>query len=127
MNTNLMAVALASAFFAWTPSAHGQLTTERFIPVGRSPGISGVRSYIGDVERVEVEGRTCTVSGPQGSRTIKVTTRTRIWLDRSEQRLPNTVGTLWDLQPGRRVEVRYVDDEAKGAADWIKVVVTAGG
>jgi hypothetical protein len=32
-----------------------------------------------------------------------------------------------DLQPGRRVEIKYADYQTKDAAHWIKVVVPANG
>jgi hypothetical protein len=32
-----------------------------------------------------------------------------------------------DLQVGRRVEVKYLDDQTRDTADWVKVAVTAGG
>ncbi len=115
------------AVLGWAPNAHGQQTTEQYIPVGQSPGVSGVYSYIGQIESADASNRTVTVSGPEGARTIRVTEETSIWLDRSELRLTNQTGSMADLQPGRRVEVKYADEETKETAAWIKVVVTESG
>jgi hypothetical protein len=127
MKRSLSIIAVFFALLGWAPNAHAQHMTEQFIPVGQSPGISGKYSYIGQIEAIDVQNKTVTVAGPEGSRTIKVTDRTWIWLDRSEQRLTNEVGSMSDLQPGRRVEVKYVDYETKDAAHWIKVVVPGAG
>ena len=123
MKRTLIAVALGAALSGWTGVARAQQTTERFIPVGKSPGISGVRSYLGEIVTVDVQRKTFTVRDGQTLRTIKVVARTRIWRDRSAQRVPNDVGDMPDLQAGRRVEVLYVDDQRKDTADWIKVVM----
>jgi hypothetical protein len=121
MTRGLSGIATIIAIMCWAPVANGQEMTERYIPVGQSPGISGVYSYIGEIQTVDLENRTVTVQGPEGARTIRVTDETRIWLDRSQQRLTNLVGGMEDLQPGRRVEIKYVDYETKDAAYWIKV------
>lgn len=111
----------------WTGTAGAQRTTEQYIPIGQSPGISGVRSYIGAITAVDPQRRTFTVQDSTGPHTIRVAERTRIWLDRSAERLSNEAGDLTDLRVGRRVEVKYVDDQARDTADWIKVAVAAGG
>jgi hypothetical protein len=127
MNPSLIAVVLGAALLGFAPGAHGQRMTEQFIPVGQSPGVSGVHSDIGEIAAVDAAKRTLTIEGAAGSRTVKLGPRTRIWLDRSQQRATNAVGSMSDLRAGRRVEVRYVNDTTKEAADWIKVVVPAGG
>ncbi len=106
--------------------AYGQQATERYIPVGKSPGISGKYTYLGQIERVDSEKRTIVVAGPEGNRTITVTDATKIWLDRTQEKLSNQRGGMGDLEPGRRVEVNYVDYEKKEQADWIKVVIPGG-
>ena len=127
MQRTTRAIALAAALLGCARVAQGQRTTEQFIPLGQSPGISGVRSYIGPILSVDARNRTFTVRGPDatGTQTIKVVARTRIWLDRSAQRLTNLVGSMTDVQVGRRVEVTFVDDKTKDTADWIKVALPA--
>jgi hypothetical protein len=127
MKRTWIAVTLALALCALARDAHAQQTTERFIPVGQSPGISGTRSYLGEIVSVNLQRKTFTVRDAQGLRTIKVAPRTRIWLDRSAQQLTSQTGSMTDLAVGRRVEVLYVDDRRKDTADWIKVVVASGG
>jgi len=121
------AVTLALALCASARDARAQQTTERFIPVGQSPGISGTRSYLGEIVSVNLQRKTFTVRDAQGLRTIKVAPGTRIWLDRSAQQLTNVDGSMTDLEVGRRVEVLYVDDRRRDTADWIKVLVASGG
>ncbi len=127
MKRGWIGIAALVASLGWAPDAHGQQTTERYIPVGQSPGVSGVYSDIGQIESVDASNRTVTVSAPEGARTITVTEETSIWLDRSELRLTNETGSMADLRPGRRVEVKYADEDTKETAAWIKVVVTESG
>ena len=127
MKRGWIGIAAVVASLGWAPDAHGQQTTGRYIPVGQSPGVSGVYSDIGQIESVDASNRTVTVSAPEGARTITVTEETSIWLDRSELRLTNETGSMADLRPGRRVEVKYADEDTKETAAWIKVVVTESG
>jgi hypothetical protein len=127
MMRSLVSVALAAALSGWGSQALAQRTTERFIPVGQSPGVSGVRSYLGQLVAVDAGRRTVGVRDPKGPGTVKVTARTLIWVDRSAQQLTNEVGSFTDLLTGRRVEIKFVDDETKDTADWIKVVAPTGG
>ena len=127
MKHNVMTLAMAAALLGGARDAAAQRTTERYIPVGQSPGISGIRSYIGGITAVDSQRKTFTVTDSAATHTIKVTEQTRIWLDRSAQRLPNEVGGIADLQAGRRAEVKFVDDRTRDTADWIKVAIPAGG
>ncbi len=126
MRRQLSGLAVIVATLCWASSAQAQKMTERYIPIGQSPGISGTYSYIGQIESVDTNNRTVTVRGQEGSRTIKVTDKTWIWLDRSQQRQPNMRGAMSDLQPGRRVEVKYTEYQTKDTADWIKVAPGSG-
>lgn len=102
--------------------AEGQEATERFIPLGRSPGLSGTLTDLGTIESIDTQARSITLAGMPEGRRVSVTERTRIWLDRSGLEMTNTVGGFSDLEPGLRAEVKYEDPEAKAVADWIKVV-----
>ena len=102
-------------------SAYAQESTERYIPIGQSPGISNVVSYIGQIESVDAAARTVTFSGPEGSMTVRVADTTRIWVDRSGSRQSNLVGTFRDLKPGTRAEVKFLDPERRQVAQWVKV------
>ena len=127
MKKGLSGIAAVIAILCWTSSAFGQEKTERYIPIGQSPGISGMYAYLGEIQSIDAEDRTITVQGAQGSRTIRVTDETWIYLDRTKQRMTNLVGEWTDLQPGRTVEIKYVDYETKDASYWIKVEGAGGG
>ncbi|MEE8060823.1 MAG: hypothetical protein V3T16_03300, partial [Gemmatimonadales bacterium] len=54
--------ALAAAACIFGVSAlQGQESTEQFIPIGKSPGMSGMYSMIGEVVSVDAQNRTVTV------------------------------------------------------------------
>jgi hypothetical protein len=108
-------------------NGQAQRATEQFIPVGQSPGVSGVLSYLGDCEAVDEQSRTVTMRDAQGqSRTVKVGPATLIWLDRSAARQGNQPGSFPDLHRGYRMEVFPAPDRPDTAV-WIKVVVAGGG
>jgi hypothetical protein len=116
-------VGLAAATVA--APANAQRTTEQFIPLGKSPGVSGIMAYMGTLSGVNPTAKTVTISGPQGEITLQVTASTWIWLDRASQRRPTTAGKLTDLKVGWTAEVKYLDPEKKKGAEWIKVAVPA--
>lgn len=99
-------------------SAPGQQATERYIPIGRSPGLAGDLVSRGPIERVDAEAGTLEVAGGHG--VIRLSERTRIWIDRSAQGLTNLRGSLADLRPGLTVEIKTVAAE-QHEADWIKI------
>jgi hypothetical protein len=114
-----MSVLLASAFVP----GFGQRTTEQFIPIGKSPGLSGKHSSIGEIETYDAESRALTIVTPAGKQTLALTDQTRIWLDRSKQKLASAKGEVAELKKGRKVEVKYADAERKTGAEWIKVEI----
>jgi hypothetical protein len=105
------------------PAAYGQEATEIYIPIGQSPGLSEKTSLIGTLESVDRGRKTVTVSSPSGARTVALTERTSIWLDRSLQKQPNRSGAIADLQQGRKIEIKLRKGEPKPVAEWIKVQV----
>jgi hypothetical protein len=123
LRSGLVALAAAAALL-WVPAAvEGQMMTEQFIPIGQSPGLSSTDTAIGEIEAVDAAARTIILGG----RSIAVTARTRIWLDRSALRQTNTAGGFADLRRGRRAEVKYEDKTRRETAEWIKVVPESGG
>ena len=114
-----VAIALISAIF----QAHAQKETERYIPLGQSPGVSQKYTSIGEISHVDPAARTVTVTEQAGRRTVKITEKTRIWLDRTKLKQANLSGSFTDLQKGRRVEVKYEDPERRQIADWVKVEI----
>jgi hypothetical protein len=118
----MVAALLASASYA-----HGQKQTERFIPLGRSPGLSGKVTHVGTVEAADAGARTIIVAWGDHRYTSRVTAQTSIWLDRSRLKLTTLDGTFADLQRGRRVEVMPAGPGPGAAAEWVKVEITAAG
>ncbi len=104
--------------------AYGQKQTERYIPLGQSPGVSGKYTLIGEIRTVDPQAQALTILGPSGTQTAIVTPRTKIWLDRSKLKLTNLTGGFSDLRVGRRAEVKYEDAQKKKFAEWIKVQLT---
>ena len=110
----LIFLALASSL------AVGQETTEQFIPIGKSPGISGEYSYVGVVVAVDTEAHTIDVQSDRGTKTFRVSKKTRMWLDRSKARRSNPEASYADCEVGVTVEVMYLHDD-ETTADWIKI------
>ena len=103
--------------------AHGQRQTERYIPIGQSPGVSGKATRVGTIEAVDAGARTFSLATDEGRFEIAVPPGTRIWLDRSRGRQSAQSGDFGDLKIGRRAEVRFAQPARKGPAGWIKVEV----
>lgn len=99
---------------------HGQQSTERYIPIGKSPGVSDEYSYIGTITSVDTDEHTIEVDSNRGTRTIEIAENTRIWLDRSATKRSNMVGSYSDCQVGRKVEVMHMRGD-ESVADWIKI------
>ena len=113
----MLAVALALVTDA------GQWATEQYIPIGKSPGISGEYSRIGTIEAIDVDARQVTIATETGPVVVELTENTIVWVDRSELGEANTAGSFDDLAEGREVEVLSEERERRGEgpAAWIKV------
>ncbi len=113
---------LVAAGWLWiAPAAPAQQATEQFIPIGKSPGESGRRTLVGEIDSFDAGTRTLVVVAPAGRQSVKLADQTRIWLDRSKQKQGALKGAAADLRKGARVEVKYKDPENKTTAEWIKV------
>lgn len=126
MRTHIFRAMLVVALSSSAQAVLAQQTTEQFIPIGQSPGVSSVQSYIGEVESIDLSAGTVTVVGPDGSMTFTITDSTHVWLDRSGMQESNGVGAPADIAVGRRVEVKYRDPQTREEAAWIKVAMTTG-
>ena len=113
------AAALLIALLAGT-AARAQQSTEQFIPIGFSPGVSNVSSFIGPVTAVDGTSRTFSLQVDGEPRTLRVSAETRIWLDRSKARKTSIDAGFGDIQPGSLIEVRY-DEEDPEMAVWVKI------
>lgn len=104
-----------------------QKSTEMFIPIGKSPGLSGKHTSIGKVAAVDAGADAITLRVDRDTRVIHCSSDTKFWVDRSKLRLPNQVGSLADCRVGRRIEVKYVGNNESGAvAEWVKIEVVSG-
>ena len=124
MRSLMRAAGVGFALLCAAAPAHAQRSTEQFIPVGQSPGVSNTVTSVGMVDTLIMQQRMVTVREQAVRRTVRITDKTWIWLDRSKLKLPNLRGRLADLQKGRRVEVKYADPETKLVAEWVKVEIT---
>ncbi len=124
MRKHAISIALLISCLSGASLAQGQEATERYIPIGQSPGLSRQYNYMGPIDAGDPENRTLTVAGPSGARVVKLTERTRIWLDRSMLESTSSSGSFEDCLLGRTVEVKYEDPSRRELADWIKVQIT---
>ncbi len=123
MRTLLIGLAATIALLCANSHAHGQKATERYIPLGQSPGVSQKYTSIGEIAAADARAGTVTIVESGGPRTVKVTGETRIWLDRTKLKQTNLTGGFADLRAGRRAEVKYRDPAQRQIADWIKVEI----
>ena len=116
-------IAAAALVLASMDVADGQQTTEQFIPIGQSPGLSGVVTYVGEIVAVNPAAGSLTMrrSGDADAVAVSVVDDTRIWLDRSSSGLPNVTGTFADLTVGSVAEIHFRDPDERRSAAWIKV------
>jgi hypothetical protein len=128
MLAGLAAAALAAA------SASAQRLSEQFIPVGRSPGVSGVSAVIGTVTTVDQARGIMMVEVAGVPTSFVMTPRTQVWLDRSDLREMSLEVGYDGLRVGDVVEVKRGDPEVQAAAfgpnaariaDWIKIEASA--
>lgn len=100
----------------------GQKSTELFVPIGESPGLSGVHTLIGRVQAVNPAARTLTVAAAAGARSVRLDDKTLVFIDRSKLRQLSTIGTLADFRPEQNAEVKFRNNNAAaGIAEWVKV------
>lgn len=118
-------IAAGVVLWSGTPNAHGQKSTEMYIPLGRSPGLSAKVTVIGKIESVSPHDRTLKIAEPSKTWTAKITNKTKIWLDRSKLGLTNRAGTVADLRKDQVAEIKYEDGARrdKGPAEWIKIQI----
>lgn len=114
LKTVITALGLLAATLAFSHPA-----TERYIPIGESPGVSNIKSYIGAIRSVRTTTSGFTMLVEDIDRRIKVTESTKIYLDTGPRKI-NMIGTEEDCQVGRVVEVYLHNDDT---AYWVKIRV----
>lgn len=102
-----------------------QKSTEIYIPVGKSPGISGKYSTIGRVEAINLTDSTITIAiaGELGSHTIKCAKDTKIWVDKSSIKQFNKDANLIDIKIGSIIEIKYKGNKSDALVEWIKIQI----
>lgn len=119
--TRIISIAVLTLLCA---SALAHEMTERYIPIGASPGVSGKLSYTGPIQAVDARARTLTIADASGTHAVKITEHTRVYLDRSQLALENLVGDFADCRAGLTAEIKYTDPATKDTAEWVKIRVT---
>lgn len=109
-------VALLSAM-----PAPAHKATERFIPLGRSPGVSHDFTVVGKIEAVDQRRRSVTIATPSGNLVVEIRKEAKIWVDRTKLKQTNIVGGFIDLKSGRTIEVKFANPDRKRVVDWVKV------
>jgi hypothetical protein len=117
MRTALKMLVLLAGI-AMSMSAAAQLETELYIPIGKSPGISQVKSRIGRVQSLAAAGNGMTVLVEDQPVFVAFDKTSKIYLQYTAPGQRNRLGTYADCQADRTVEV-YVGDDGK--LRWIKV------
>jgi len=109
--------------FGLVPLVLAEKTTELYLPIGKSPGLSDKISLIGTIAEVNSQDQTLTVTGASGTYTVRTTEYTLIFLDKSKLRQPNRYGTFSDFKKDMKVEVRFEADKRHRPAEWIKLQI----
>jgi hypothetical protein len=100
----------------------GAEASELYIPIGRSPGVSGVLTITGTVDSADYRSGTIVIATRSGTHTVRLVDSTAVYLDFSQRRQPNKYGSLRDCHAGDYVEVKL--HEGAGAvktARWVKI------
>jgi hypothetical protein len=123
MNKIAALCAIAIIIFRLFAVVFAQATTELYLPVGKSPGLSGRFNLIGIIVEVNSQDQTLTVTGTSGAYTVTTSEDTLIFLDKSKLRQPNRYGSFSDVKAGLLVEVRFEADKRHRPAQWIKLQI----
>ena len=118
MSRKKLLLIIAVSATTWLSVSPAQKATERYIPLGESPGISENESIVGTIATVDYETMSVQIRNGGKSKTVRMSDTTRYYLDRSKSRLPNRLGTIYDCKVGLLVEVKYLADST---VDWIKI------
>ena len=118
----LLRLALAAALLIAAGTVWGQKATEMLIPIGQSSGLSGQHTLVARVQAVNAAERSLLLMQDATPVTIRLDTRTPLWLDRSPQQQGNLKITLADVRPGMLAEVKFrLNDRRSGEAEWVKL------
>ena len=111
---------IVTTLLLFSTLSQAQKSTEIYIPIGKSPGLSGKQSVIGTIQEVDVQKHWLILSNAEGRHKFMVSKMTKIWLDRSHENRTNTSGTFTDCKIGVVAEVKGLP-KTKEFAEWIKL------
>lgn len=113
------------SLFSWISiDLSAQTMTEIYIPLGKSPGVSGKYSLIGRVESFNMIDSSMTITLNTGNRkTMVITSVCDIYLDKSKLRLSNKNGYCGDIKKGLLVEAKYFDNKPDRLIEWLKIQI----
>lgn len=117
---NKIAMLLMLLFTAFPATGVAHEMTEKYIPVGQYTSVRGPDTHHGQIASTDAGQQTVTITTDTGDHTYAVTESTRIWVDRSLRKEPNLDGSLEDIRPGLKAEIRTAHSNPKQAY-WIKV------
>lgn len=125
MKKRLMRYLLGALLFGASVPLSAQKATEMYIPIGKSPGLSGKYTVVGTITSFDADRNRLVVTDTSDVKhTFELLPASKIWIDRSPQKTPNRYGTRSDLRPGYLVEVMYVrrgTQVQKDKIEWVKV------
>jgi hypothetical protein len=121
MIKNWTLIGVLAILLAAQASGLAQKTTELYIPIGQSPGLSGKLTLVGKIVQVNVPNNTITMADAAGTYSVQMAPGTPIYLDKSKAGLPNSQGGLADCRVGDPIEVKFIDNARSKPAEWIKV------
>lgn len=121
MMKNWVIVSLLGILLAMPVAGFAQKTTELYIPLGQSPGLSGKNTLIGKIVQIDALNNTITMADAAGTYSVSMAPATRLYLDKSKAGLPNSQGALTDCNVGDPIEVKFVDNARSKPVEWIKV------
>ena len=121
MFKNMTAMGITIILLAIVTVASAEKATELFIPIGKSPGLSGKYLVTGRIEQVNAQNKTISMSGEAGEYTVRISDQTMIFLDKSKMKQANQYGNFSDFKKGMLVEVRFEKDERGQPAEWVKI------
>ena len=121
MQKNWTLICVIAILLAAQTPGFAQKTTELYIPIGQSPGLSGTHTLIGKIVQVNALNNTISMADAAGTYSVSMVPGTPIYIDKSKAGLPNYQGALADCKVGDSIEVKFVDNARSKPAEWIKV------
>lgn len=113
----LKMIALLMTLICSVAGAHQM--TEKYIPVGMYPQLDSQYTVYGTIEAANANENTVTIKG----KTVKITDKTFIWLDRSLLKQKNVNGSFSDMRVGMKAEFKLADPDGD-VAKWVKCQIT---